>query len=107
VQDRLVWREKALFVVVIIAQLLDTLTFMPAVARVGIEAERNVLVRHLYLSIGPAGPLLLKVASLGILIAALCLIRMRFPRQLLPVAIFIAGFGLFGPWSNITFGLLG
>jgi hypothetical protein len=106
VRAALAWREKALFLIVVVAQLCDTLTFLPAVARVGISAERNLLVRHLYLSIGPAGPLLLKVASIGIVIAALCLLRTRFPRRLLPVALFVAAMGLFGAWSNIRFGLM-
>ena len=105
-QQALAWREKAVFFVVVIAQLCDTLTFIPAVARVGIAAERNALVRHLYSSIGPAGPLLLKVASIGIVIAALCLLRTRFPRQLLPVACLVVAIGLFGAWSNVAHGLL-
>ena len=74
------FREHAVLIAVVIAQSLDTLTFLPAVTRVGIEAERNILVRHLYVSYGPAGPILLKLAAIAVLVAALLWIRSRFPK---------------------------
>jgi hypothetical protein len=99
-------REKLVFLAVVVAQLLDTLTFVPAVARVGIDAEHNILVRHLYVTMGPAGPLLLKVAAIGIVIAALTWIHRRYPRRLVPVALVVVAAGLFGAWSNVAFGLI-
>ena len=99
-------RQRALFVVVVVAQALDTLTFLPAVARVGIGAERNALVRHLYLTIGPIGPVLLKVASIGVVIAALWWVQQRHPTRVKPVVGLVVVAGLFGAWSNVAFGLV-
>lgn len=100
------FREHAVLVAVVIAQALDTLTFLPAVTRVGIQAERNFLVRHLYVSYGPAGPILLKLAAIAVLVAALLWIRSRFPKAVPLVAFAIAAVGLVGAWSNLSSGVL-
>ena len=99
-------RKNWLIVAVIAAQLCDTLTFLPAVARVGIDAEHNVLVRHLYLSFGPVGPVLLKIVAILIVLAALGWIRARFPARLGPVVAIVVAAGLFGAWSNVAYGLI-
>jgi hypothetical protein len=100
------WRDRFVILAVVLAQLCDTLTFMPAVARVGISAEHNILVRHLYMSFGPAGPLLLKVFSIAVVLAALFWIRSRYPARLLGVALLVGCVGLVGAWSNVAFGLM-
>ncbi len=100
------FREQAVLIAVVIAQSLDTLTFLPAVTRVGIQAERNVLVRHLYVSYGPAGPILLKLAAIAVLVVALLWIRSRFPKAVPLVAFAIAAVGLVGAWSNLSSGVL-
>ena len=57
-------RNWQLFAVVVTAQLSDLATFLMGIARVGIGAEQNALVRHLYETFGALGPLLMKVGSL-------------------------------------------
>ena len=99
-------RDHYQFVLVVVAQLADTLTFLPAVTRVGIGAERNALVRHLYVTMGPLGPLLLKGVSVVIVLAAMWWIRERHPKRTLPVAFLVIGAGLLGAWSNVAFGLI-
>ena len=60
----------ATLAVVVVAQLLDLATFVPAVARVGIGAESNPFARTLYQSAGPLGPAALKAAAVAIMLLA-------------------------------------
>jgi hypothetical protein len=76
------------------------------VTRVGIQAERNFLVRHLYVSFGPAGPIILKLGAIALLVGALLWIRSRYPTHVSVVAFAIAVAGLVGAWSNLSFGVL-
>ncbi len=99
-------RYPTMFVVVAVGQFLDLATFLPAVARVGIEAESNPLARTLYLSVGPWGPAALKVAAVAIMLLALVRVGRRFPTYALPSAALVLGIGLFGATSNLLFGLL-
>jgi threonine/homoserine efflux transporter RhtA len=91
---------------VVVAQLLDLATFVPAVARVGIHAESNPFARTLYELAGPLGPAALKAAAIAIMLLALVRVARRFPRRVVPSAAVIAGIGLFGATSNLVFGLL-
>ena len=99
-------RYPAMFVVVAVTQLLDLVTFVPAVSRVGIGAESNPLARTLYLSAGPLGPAALKVAAISIMLLALFRVARRFPTYALPSAALLVGIGLLGFGSNLLFGLL-
>jgi hypothetical protein len=99
-------RSIALFTAVVVAQLLDLATFLPAVARVGIGAESNPVARTLYLSMGPVGPVVLKAAAVTIMVIALVRVVQRFPAFAIPSAALIVGIGLFGTASNVLFGLL-
>jgi len=99
-------RYGLLFAAVAVAQILDLVTFIPAVARVGIGAESNPLARSLYLSAGPLGPAALKAAAVSILLLALLRVARRFPAFTLPSAALIVAIGLFGAGSNLLFGLL-
>ena len=99
-------RFAAVFAAVTIAQLLDLVTFVPAVARVGIGAESNPLARTLYLSMGPMGPAALKAAAIAIMLLALVRVIRRFPTYALPSGALVVGIGLFGAASNLAFGLL-
>jgi hypothetical protein len=100
-------RYGALFAAVALAQVLDLVTFVPAVARVGIGAESNPLARSLYLSAGPIGPAVLKAAAVSIMLLALVRVVRRFPTFAVPSAVLLVGIGLFGAASNLLFGLLG
>lgn len=91
---------------VVVAQLLDLVTFVPAVARVGIGAESNPLARTLYLSAGAWGPAALKAAAIGVMLLALVRVGRRFPNLALPSAALVVGIGLFGASSNLLFGFL-
>jgi hypothetical protein len=93
------------FAAVAVAQLLDLLTFIPAVARVGIGAESNPFARTLYLSVGPMGPTALKAAAIAIMLLGLVRVARRFPTYLLPSATLVVGIGAFGAASNLLFGL--
>ena len=73
-------RYAALFAAVAVAQFLDLATFVPAVARVGIDAESNPLARMLYLSAGPLGPAALKAGAIALMMLALMRVVRRFPR---------------------------
>jgi hypothetical protein len=99
-------RQHFMFLAVVIAQAADTLTFLPAVARVGISAERNMLVRHLYLNVGPLGPVLLKAGSIAIVLVALWWVQQRYPTRVRPIVALVVAAGLFGAWSNVAFGLV-
>jgi hypothetical protein len=99
-------RYAAVFAAVAVAQFLDLVTFLPAVARVGIGAESNPLARTLYLSAGAWGPAALKAAAIAIMLIALVRVVRRFPTYALPSAALVVGIGLFGAASNLLFGLL-
>ena len=99
-------RYATLFAVVAAAQLLDLITFLPAVARVGIGAESNPLARALYLSAGAWGASALKAVAIAIILLSLARVLRRFPAYALPSAAFATGIGLFGAASNVFFGLL-
>lgn len=99
-------RYAPVFAAVIVAQLLDLATFVPAVARVGIGDESNPFARTLYQSVGPLGPAALKAAAITIMLLALVRVARRFPTYVLPSAALVAGIGLFGATSNLLFGLL-
>jgi hypothetical protein len=96
----------AVLATVVVAQLLDLATFVPAVARVGIGAESNPLARTFYLSMGPLGPAVLKAAGMAIMLLALMRVMQRFPAYVLPSAALVAGIGLAGAASNLIVGLV-
>ena len=99
-------RSVVLFAAVAFAQLLDLLTFVPAVAKVGIEAESNPLARSLYMAGGPLGPALLKAAAVTVMLLVLLRVERRFPSFAVPSAALLVGIGLLGAGSNLLFGLL-
>lgn len=99
------WHAAA-FAVVVVAQLLDLATFVPAVARVGIGAESNPFARTLYQSAGPLGPAALKATAVAIMLLALVRVARRFPTRLVASAAILVGIGLAGTASNVLFGLL-
>jgi hypothetical protein len=99
-------RYAALLAAVVLAQLLDLLTFVPAVARVGIGAESNPLAQVLYLSAGPLGPALLKVGAITLMLLAMLRVERRFPRYALPSAALLVAIGLAGASSNLVNGLV-
>ena len=95
-------RYVVLLAVVVVAQLLDLLTFVPAVARVGIGAESNPLAQVLYLSAGPLGPALLKAGAIVVMLLALHRVVRRFPRYALGSAALLVAVGLAGAASNLV-----
>ena len=95
-------RYLALLAVVVVAQLLDLLTFVPAVARVGIGAESNPLAQVLYLAAGPLGPALLKAGAIVVMLLALHRVLRRFPRYALGSAALLVAIGLAGAASNVV-----
>ena len=96
------WR---LFALIALAQCADMVTFLAGVQRVGLEAEQNAIVRHLYASIGPGGPIAMKALTIVAVIGMMSWIAVRHPgRTALPAAIAI-GVGLLGVWGNVVFGL--
>ena len=99
-------RHAAAFTAVVVAQLLDLATFVPAVARVGIGAESNPFARTLYLAAGPVGPAALKAAAIAIMLLALVRVARRFPTRVVPAAAIVVAIGVLGTVSNLLFGLL-
>jgi hypothetical protein len=99
-------RTRWLFLAVILAQIADLATFLPAIGRVGIGAEQNPIVRTMFVTLGAAGPIILKIGSTGLVLILLWRVAVRFPaftgRSTL-VAVLI---GLVGAWSNVKFGLV-
>jgi hypothetical protein len=95
-----------LLALVILVQLGDLLTFILAIGRVGIQAERNFLARDLFLLVGDPGPVLLKAAAVITLILLVRRIAARFPRLAAPGAWLAIVVGLIGIGSNVVFGLL-
>jgi hypothetical protein len=100
-------RYKWAFGAAVAAQLLDLVTFLPAVARVGISAERNVLVRAAYGALGPVGPVLLKGLAISLVAIALWWVAARFPDRILAPVLVAVVIGLVGAWSNVAYGLVG
>jgi len=99
-------RYATVFVVVATAQILDLVTFIPAVARAGVGAESNPLARALYFSAGAWGASGLKVAAIAIMVLILARVLRRFPAHALPSVALVTGIGLLGATSNVLFGLL-
>jgi hypothetical protein len=95
-------RYVVLLGLVILAQLFDLLTFVPAVARVGIEAESNPLAQVLYLSVGPLGPALLKVGAILVMVLAMRRVLRRFPGYAAGSAALLVAIGLAGAASNVA-----
>jgi threonine/homoserine efflux transporter RhtA len=96
----------AAYAVVVVAQMLDLASFVPAVARVGIGAESNPFARTLYQTAGPLGPAALKATVVAIMLLALVRVARRFPARLVASAAILTGIGLAGAASNLLFGLL-
>lgn len=99
-------RHRFLIAAIVIAQLCDLVTFLPAISRVGIGAESNPLARYLFTTMGMAGPIALKLTAIAVVILVLWRVAARFPRYSLPPTLLAVGIGLIGAWSNIAFGLL-
>ncbi len=95
-------RHRGLFLVVIAAQLADLATFLPAIARIGIHGEQNPLARELFGVLGTAGPALLKLGALGVLLLVLWRIAARFPAYTGRSTALAVAFGLIGAWSNLA-----
>ncbi len=92
---------------VVLSQVADLVTFIAAVGHTGIEAEQNLLARALFLRVGDAGPVLLKVAAVLALVLLVRRVALRFPRLAAPAAWLAIGLGMLGFASNVVFGLLG
>ena len=99
-------RHQRLLLIVIVAQLADLLTFVPAVSRVGIGAEQNPIVRTLFVAMGAAGPAALKVCAIVAVVALLYRVAVRYPNLAGRSCMVAVGLGLLGTWSNIAFGLV-
>jgi hypothetical protein len=99
-------RYRLAVAVAVLANVLDTVTFLPAVARVGIGAESNPLVRELYLAFGPLGPIALKAFAIVVVVLALQYVVVRFRGLVWPPAFLAGALGLIGAYSNVAFGLL-
>ena len=86
-------RNAALLAVAVAMQLLDLVTFIGAVARVGIRGESNPIARALYQSQGQAGPAELKLVATTVIVLALLWTSRRFlAAALVPMGIAFAGF---------------
>jgi hypothetical protein len=95
-----------LFTVVIIAQLCDLATFLMGIARVGIGAESNALVRNLYVHLGAGGPVLLKLFTLGAVLPLLFVVATRWPNRILVPVLIAALVSMIGVYGNITNGIM-
>ena len=91
---------------VILSQVGDLVTFIAAIGRTGIQAERNVLARELFLRAGDIGPILLKTAAVLTLVLLVRWVGRRFPLLARPAAWLAIVIGLVGLASNVGFGLL-
>ena len=100
------FRNQRLLLIVIVAQLADLLTFVPAIGRVGIGAESNPIVRDLFAAMGTAGPAALKVCATIAVVALLYRVAVRYPNLAGRSCMVAVGLGLLGAWSNIAFGLV-
>lgn len=97
--------RRRLFLIVIVAQAADLITFLAAIGRVGIHAEQNPVARGLFGSLGSAGPAAYKLVAIGLIVLVLWRIAIRFPGYAGRSAVLAIGLGLLGAWSNIAFGL--
>jgi len=106
-QPSVLSRHWYLFAAVVVAQVSDVATLLIGVTRVGIHAEQNPLVRHLYETIGPAGPIALKVLTLAAIVPMLWWIGWHHPGQrIVPAALIAVAIGAFGVWANISHAIL-
>lgn len=99
-------RTRWLFLAVIGAQLADVATFLPAIHKVGIGAEQNPLARALFMTLGSAGPVVLKVVATALILALLWRVAVRYPALTGRTALIAVVIGSAGAWSNIAFGLI-
>jgi len=99
--------RRTLLLAVMVAQLADLATFLPAIALTGIQAESNPLARQLYLVAGDAGPIAFKAIAVVALVLLVRRVAVRFPRLAVPTAAVVIAIGLLGTASNIVGGLLG
>ena len=98
---------RTLLLAVMVAQLADLATFLPAIALTGIQAESNPLARQLYLVAGDAGPVAFNAIAVVALVLLVRRVAVRFPRLAAPSAAIVIAIGLIGTASNIIGGLLG
>jgi len=98
-------RTRWLFLAVIVTQLADLATFLPAVARVGIGAEQNPIARTLFMTLGAAGPIVLKIGATALVLILLWRVADRFPAFAGRSTLVAVLLGLLGAWSNVRFGL--
>jgi len=94
-------RNAALLAVAVAMQLLDLVTFIGAVARVGIRGESNPIARALYQSQGQAGPAELKLVATTVIVLALLWTSRRFPHRFLAAALVPMGIAFAGFASNV------
>ncbi len=87
-------------------QLLDLVTFAPAVARVGVGVESNPFARVLYVSSGAAGVALMKLIVTATLVLVLLWVARRFPAGLLPAVLLATALGVAGFASDVFLGLV-
>lgn len=93
---------------VVLAQLVDALTFTIGVSRYGIGLESNALAATLYAAAGLAGVLGAKAAALLITLAILVTSAHRFPRVLVWGGATATAFGLLGFATNsVSLAILG
>ncbi|MDQ3880615.1 MAG: DUF5658 family protein [Chloroflexota bacterium] len=85
---------------VLVAQLLDVLSFGVGVARLGVGIEGNALMRSAYDAAGLAGVLFVKGAAVAAVIAMLVAARARFPRFVKLGAAVATALGLVGATVN-------
>ena len=108
VKERVLGRDLPLLLAaVVVTQLGDLLTFIAAIGRTGIQAERNFLARELFLRAGEVGPVLLKAAAVIVLVLLVRRVGQRFPASAAPAACLAIALGIIGLSSNVLFGLLG
>ena len=98
--------HRRLFALVVVAQLTDLVTFLAAIANVGIHAEQNPVARGLFGSLGSAGPAVYKVVAIGLIVLVLWRIAVRFPGYAGRSAALAVALGALGAWSNVAFGLV-
>ena len=101
-------QHRYLFAAVIAAQVADVATLLIGLTRVSIHAEQNPLVRGLYISMGPAGPIAMKVFTLLAIVPMMWWLAEKNPGRgrILPAAVIAIAVGLFGVWANVTYGIL-
>jgi threonine/homoserine efflux transporter RhtA len=98
-------RTRWLFLAVIVTQVADLATFLPAIARVGIGAEQNPIARTMFMTLGAAGPIVLKIGATGVVLILLWRVADRFPAFAGRSTLVAVLLGILGAWSNVTFGL--